>query len=352
MKQIILIIIILSIFSATICFSENCLNCHKDQIKPELYPHPPILEGKCCICHSSEIQRETKVISKYTPLSKEHFVLLDLSSKTSYEGWIKAKDKRGQFAQKKIKIIDIKNLPLKKDRQLPIIKSVQVVRIVRGVFCTATVYWETNEPATSIVTWGKEKSHENKLENEDLVYKHEVIIAGLECGASYLFQVHSVDACGNRASSPEMKFKVIPMILSEKTQEMENPSVPLEISRIKYYRTFQRKILISWETNVFTTGEVELRPKDKTEKVAHIVLASKKETGLNACYRCHPLEKLGFTHPVDLPLPAEMKKPSHLPLANGCITCATCHNPHGAKLEYLLRKSRRSELCVSCHKNY
>ncbi|HDD43436.1 MAG TPA: hypothetical protein ENG63_01040 [Candidatus Desulfofervidus auxilii] len=351
MRQMILIIIILSIFSATVCFSENCLNCHKDQIKSEPYPHPPILEGKCCICHGSEIQRETKVISKYTPLSKKHFVLLELSSKSSYEGWIKVKDKRGQFAQKKIEI-DIKNLPLKKDRQPPIIKSVQVVRIERGIFWTATIYWETNEPATSIVTWGEKKLHENKLENEDLVYKHEVIIAGLEGGASYSFQVHSADACGNITSSPEMKFKVIPMILSKKTQEMENPSVPLEIKRIKYYRTPQRKILISWETNVFTTGEVELRPKDKTEKVAHIVLASKKEAGLNACYRCHSSEKLGLTHPVDLPLPAEMKKSSRLPLANGCITCATCHNPHGAKLEYLLRKSHRSELCVSCHKNY
>jgi len=351
MKEI-LLSFILSVCLITTCFSVNCLKCHQDLITPKPYPHPPILEGKCCVCHGSSTQKEVKMVTKHVPFGKKHFVLFDIFSKNLYEGYIRVSDNNGHFSQKKIKILNIKELPFKNDKRPPRIESVHVVRIERGIFWTATIYWETDEPATSIVTWGKEKVLENKLENEDFVYKHQMTIAGLEGGAIYTFQVHSTDTCGNKTSSPEMKFKVIPLTLSDEKKEKKTSSLSVEIRNIRYYRTPQRKLLISWETNVATNGEIGLKAIEKQKNDVHIVLVNEKEAGLNACYHCHPSDKLGLTHPVDLPLPAEMKVSASLPLANGCITCATCHNPHGAKREYLLRKSRKSELCVSCHKNY
>lgn len=44
-----------------------------------------------------------------------------------------------------------------------------------------------------------------------------------------------------------------------------------------------------------------------------------------------------------------MHQRSRHPLAEGAMTCASCHNPHGTSGEKLLKKGAVNDLCYSCH---
>jgi DmsE family decaheme c-type cytochrome len=75
----------------------------------------------------------------------------------------------------------------------------------------------------------------------------------------------------------------------------------------------------------------------------HEVMKARSETALLAkastsetCYRCHGDVR------------AETNKPSHHPVREGRMDCASCHNAHGST-PGLLVKNTLNEMCVSCH---
>lgn len=64
------------------------------------------------------------------------------------------------------------------------------------------------------------------------------------------------------------------------------------------------------------------------------------------CLDCHPGRKGNGEHVVDV-VPAV--NPAGLPLHDGKITCATCHDPHSNQYGSLLRMPRE-KLCRACHR--
>ncbi len=63
------------------------------------------------------------------------------------------------------------------------------------------------------------------------------------------------------------------------------------------------------------------------------------------CLDCHPDRVAPQEHPVDV---APSSQPKNLPLADGKMTCVTCHNPHQNPYGSLLRLPE-TELCFACH---
>jgi len=55
------------------------------------------------------------------------------------------------------------------------------------------------------------------------------------------------------------------------------------------------------------------------------------------CFGCHPEKSVEF------------RKRSHMPLHEGKINCADCHNPHGSYTDPLLRGDSVPQLCHQCH---
>ncbi len=63
-----------------------------------------------------------------------------------------------------------------------------------------------------------------------------------------------------------------------------------------------------------------------------------REAGINrTCFSCHPQQS------------AEFRRRSHMPLHEGKIDCADCHNPHGSATDPLLREISVNHLCANCH---
>jgi DmsE family decaheme c-type cytochrome len=63
----------------------------------------------------------------------------------------------------------------------------------------------------------------------------------------------------------------------------------------------------------------------------------KKPSINETCYTCHQQQR------------AEFAKRSHMPLPEGKMTCADCHNPHGSTSKALLKADSVNELCYTCH---
>jgi DmsE family decaheme c-type cytochrome len=63
----------------------------------------------------------------------------------------------------------------------------------------------------------------------------------------------------------------------------------------------------------------------------------KKPTINETCYTCHQQQR------------AEFAKRSHMPLAEGKMSCVDCHNPHGSTSKGLLKADSINETCYSCH---
>ncbi len=66
---------------------------------------------------------------------------------------------------------------------------------------------------------------------------------------------------------------------------------------------------------------------------------------IEVCAECHPPDLLGVSHPVD--------QDKTDPFAGGLMTCtSTCHDPHIAPYEHLLRYPPGGELCIKCHQEF
>ena len=62
-----------------------------------------------------------------------------------------------------------------------------------------------------------------------------------------------------------------------------------------------------------------------------------KATQADVCYTCHKEQR------------TQMNRPSHHPIAEGKMTCASCHNVHGSAGPKLVKRDSINDTCYTCH---
>ena len=91
------------------------------------------------------------------------------------------------------------------DRRAPRISDLRVVPMPDG---TARVTWRTDEPATSLVRYGRAGRSQRGLGLDDrLVRRHVVVVTHLAATRAYTAQVGSRDAAGNAARGRTTRFR-------------------------------------------------------------------------------------------------------------------------------------------------
>lgn len=88
--------------------------------------------------------------------------------------------------------------PAPEDTTAPAISGVSVA--TSG--STATITWTTDEPASTVVTYGTTSALGSTATGSDGTTSHSVTITGLSSATSYYYRVSSTDAAGNTATSP------------------------------------------------------------------------------------------------------------------------------------------------------
>lgn len=110
---------------------------------------------------------------------------------------------------------------------------------------SATIMWTTNESSNSKVVFGTTTSYGSIVTNGSLALSHSLSLSGLATGTLYHFQVTSVDAAGNIATSSDMTF-------TTGTPDTTAPS----ISGISISGIGSTTATVLWTTNENATGKV------------------------------------------------------------------------------------------------
>ncbi len=94
-------------------------------------------------------------------------------------------------------------LPPAGDTAPPVITNVQVINITDT---SALVTWDTNEPATSFVSYGTTTAYGDSESSLGYILSHAILLDGLMPSTLYHFFVASSDASGNMTSNPDGTF--------------------------------------------------------------------------------------------------------------------------------------------------
>jgi len=125
------------------------------------------------------INAQTGAIS-YTPV---------LADTGTYVATITATDSKGASSTTPLTVT------VEKDRTPPVIFGTPSVPSVSTT--QATIFWQTNKPATSIVRYGLPGGALTTVTNPALVTDHTVVLTGLQSNTTYQFDVQSIDALNN-----------------------------------------------------------------------------------------------------------------------------------------------------------
>jgi thiol-disulfide isomerase/thioredoxin len=110
----------------------------------------------------------------------------------------------------------------------------------------AVITWETDEPATSQVNYGKTETYGSTTPlDTNLSTSHSVTLTGLDPNTTYNFKVISTDAAGNEATS---EGELTTLATADKT--------PPTISGVNVSNITESSAIITWTTNEPATSQV------------------------------------------------------------------------------------------------
>ncbi len=379
-------------FSAAMTMKSNCLSCHDDAYQKgikKFYLHSPFVDKECTTCHlgkeSTIGKRETVttkeiiapiIFSSYSYLKENNVLVEDIIPEATYDINIIIEDRIGHTLEKNYTGIIPASLQdaMVDDMKPPVISGINIGPIKKEVFLETTIAWDTDEPSTSCVEYGFSDQYGQRASKDATLTKHHAVtMYDMIGGKKYHFRIKSRDVSGNEAVSKDYVF-IATASQGLDTTATKNKKKMTEKLAIASQLVFllDSKLCIYVETTTPAKMTVEcIKVKTasaKTELLAspaaspdaqesmngqYRYLVTKKELTIKGCYKCHPPEILGISHPVGVAQKRGTTVPNYLPtLEGGIITCVTCHDVHGGNRKYFTRLDASKDLCKTCHKEY
>ena len=376
-------------FSAATMMKSNCLSCHDDDVYQKgiksFYLHSPFVDKKCTTCHLGQeiaIGKRGKTVttqeiiapiifSSYFYLKENNVLVEDIIPEATYDINIVVEDRLGHTLEKNYTGIIPASLQdaMADDLKPPVISGINIGPIKKEVFLETTIAWDTDEPSTSCVEYGfSDQYGQHASKDTTLTKHHTVTLYDLTGGKKHHFRVKSRDVSGNEAVSKDYVFNATvsqdldATATKKKTEELAIASqlVFLLGSNLGIYveTTTPAKMTVECLKVKTATAKTELLASPAASPDAqesmngqYRYLVTKKELTIKGCYKCHPPEILGVSHPVGVAQKGGTNVPDYLPtLEGGIITCVTCHEVHGGNQKYLTRMETLKDLCKTCHK--
>ncbi len=385
----------LYVFSAVKMMKSNCLSCHDNVYRKGIenfYLHSPFVNKECATCHLGQeniiserdevvIKREIVapiIFSSYSYLKENNILVEDLIPEATYDINIIVEDRPGHTLEKKYTGIIPASLrdAMADDRDPPVISSITTGPIKKAVFLETTITWDTDEPSTSCVEYGFSDQYGRRTSEAIALSKHHIVnLHELTSGKTYHFRVKSRDISGNEAVSEDYVFNTTSLQALDvaatkyKKKKAEELAITSELiflfgSKLGLYIETTKPAKVTLEClkvkDAALTAETDLLASptasadaQKSVNGQHRPLVTKEELRIKGCYRCHPSEILGVSHPVGIAIKRGTNVPDDLPtLKGGIITCVTCHDAHGGIRKYFARKEITKDICTTCHKGY
>ncbi len=366
---------------------KECVRCHKKMINiqaTKLYVHKPFIEKKCTICHlagknpaqdrenqsaKSELRRPVKQkihwISRHFDPSRVHWFLVP-ASQVDDTLFLQTSGDRNKPALTRISLPPVNELPVQTNNQQgPAIDGISFVGLQRGVFLSAIVQWHTDRPSGAQVFYGLKSSEENTTPfDPTLTTDHTLQLSPVLPGKNYQYIVAAQDVYGNVHRSNPHFFStgstyILPRVKAE-TVQSGKPMLEYTLSSVN--GNYLLHVIADRPTFMTIGVHRELRKNTvitssgltgKEKRFRHPPMKSRFEVSMIVCKACHKAYWEGATHPVGVRPRMNMRIPKKYPvLADGRITCMSCHQFHGSNYEARMIQSSKKALCIGCHKNY
>lgn len=378
----------------------GCRRCHQsmvDAVMRSRFVHQPFLAKPCVTCHgavagvamaavtarplpvSRELEmaqqklttREQEKIKWFeespTPARRHCFLIRSMAAGDVL--YVEVRDEGS--SQRRLRRFTLPARaglpPLADSGVAPVISDVHVLAVRRGLLLSAVIGWHTDGPADATVRYGLDVAlRQNVSQAGSFIHDHQVTLTGLKANQTYRFCVVSSDLAGRRTVSPMATFS------TGRDQSRAPEDMPagdgkfvVQSNFFKYGDSYVLQMSFSRPATVYlgtplvrseqvVSGQPVARPEtaggERRTEEAHPPLNSAFESQIKVCVTCHPDSTSELSHPVNVLPPAGMRVPPEYPtLADGRITCMTCHVPHGGEYQYRLRKARKRDLCIGCH---
>lgn len=338
----------------------DCLECHEDIWDDETaknFIHKSFLEKNCILCHSQNASLLVEDESwRKTFLATSHWFEFDAREIPTIMV-LEASSSTVRLTREipLPPLDDLSDLANAYEQSPPEIFDVKVLEVARGIFLTASISWQTDRPTGSIITYGVEKLGQTTPENLHLRTEHLETLSGLKHDQTYPFRITVEDAVGNRTESDIFEFNTFSTFSNPGQESVpENCCLAKTLSlESKIFRIDNQYLINITGTQPFKIvlslkrdDNIKIAPA-MDEDAEHIILSEEETSTFLACKRCHPDSE---HHPVNVRPKKGMKiLADHPTLADGRISCISCHAPHASNLEFLLIKDKRQELCIGCH---
>ena len=226
----------------------------------------------------------------------------------------------------------------------------------KGIFLAASIYWQTDRPTGSMITFGVDKLQQvTPIGNRKT--EHLETLVDLKHDQTYQFRITAEDDFGNRTESDVFKFSTAATFSNPAREAVAENCCSGKRALSLKSNIFRRgdqyltnitgtqpfKIVLSLKNNF----NVKTEAVNWDEDEEHIILAEDKVSTFLICKRCHSYSD---HHPVNVYPKKGMKvMADHPTMSDGRISCVSCHDPHASNLEFLLIKDKQQALCVCCH---
>lgn len=349
---------------------EDCVGCHADvlrNINGKTYVHRPEKEGDCKYCHVAVQEESGKASEAY--LNKVKWVASGINPVK--EHWLEFGDaKRGATllvearSGGRLKLQEF-SLPAFDELEEfptssllpPTISNVRILEVTKGVFVSATIAWETDRPADSQVFYGFDRLDASSMLDRQAVTNHAVMLTGLQLGKTYKYKVVSIDLSGKRGeSATKSMLVVVTAAEGQGTSAGRLDGTEPEL-KVRCYRRGE-KCLVVVGADQPVSVRLGIMPKiyakdssgEESIVIRHLLLNTPAVTNTGICYACHVEYKKILSHPINVyPKRGMIIPPEYPTLADGRMTCMSCHASHASNIEFRLIKDRKEELCRGCH---
>jgi len=131
--------------------------------------------------------------------------------------------------------------------------TISGVRVAYTTGRTATIQWFTDEPATSVVEYGRTESLGASKGGGSKTIAHDITLSNLVPGAIYHYRVSSTDSDHNNISWTTKSFRTLPVETSDNEEFRIYNIRPTSENNLNVSVT---SVLISWRTNKLSSGVV------------------------------------------------------------------------------------------------
>ncbi|MBU1714722.1 MAG: hypothetical protein KKG70_03835 [Proteobacteria bacterium] len=364
--------------SAELAPAERCLDCHDDiweEGMAQSFIHAPFQEQQCQACHvaapfkrgkrldNKQERSEIKWIARNSSPAEVHWFKFSVPEDHGTI-FIEADGNLGKSVQDKVQLPSLDGLPrYDNDHQAPKISKVRVLEVERGLFVSATIGWETDEIANSTVNYGINKLNIVSPRESTLVTHHRVTLSGIKSSKTYQFQVVSEDLFGNKSTSEVFSLSTAKTFSSADEQSLAPIQDVIKIGMdtelfqsdgeylAKITANQSVKLGLGSIPNTFR-NPTYVEDVNTSEDIKHVLIYNELNLNILICYSCHRKYQESMSHPVDVyPKRGMVIPPEYTTLADGRITCMSCHQRHASNLDNRLIKASNRELCRGCHKD-